>query len=207
VYGLTRMRRGFSVASMLLAGVAISLFFSSLILFLQYISDFTHSFRILRWLMGGMKITGYETVLNLLPFVLVGLAIVLWLTHELNLMMTGDDMAVSRGVNVKRTRTLLFFATSLMVGSVVAVCGPIGFVGMMAPHICRLMVGSNHRILMPASFLFGGFFLVLCDTFARTLVAPAEIPVGVITALLGGPFFLWLLLSGSLNRTGFLQED
>lgn len=207
VYGLTRMRRGFSVASMLLAGVAISLFFSSLILFLQYISDFTHSFRILRWLMGGMKIAGFDTVFNLLPFVVTGSAIVLWLTHELNLMMTGDDMATSRGVNVKRTRTLLFFATSLMVGSVVAVCGPIGFVGMMAPHICRLMVGSNHRILMPASFLFGGFFLVLCDTFARTLVAPAEIPVGVITALLGGPFFLWLLLSGSLGKTGFLQSE
>jgi iron complex transport system permease protein len=79
------------------------------------------------------------------------------------------------------------------VGGVVSVCGPIGFVGMMAPHICRLMVGANHRILAPTALIFGGAFLALCDTLARTLIAPAEIPVGVITALLGGPFFLWLL--------------
>jgi iron complex transport system permease protein len=91
-------------------------------------------------------------------------------------------------------RTVLFFAVSLMVGGVVAVCGPIGFVGLMAPHISRLLVGANHRYLAPASLLFGGAFLTLCDTLARTVIAPAEIPVGVITAILGGPFFLWLLI-------------
>ena len=85
-------------------------------------------------------------------------------------------------------------------GGIVSVCDPIAFVGMMAPHICRLLVGENHRRLAPASFLFGGVFLVVCDTLARTVIAPAEIPVGVITALLGGPFFLWLLLSGTAER-------
>lgn len=206
VYGLTLARRGFTTASMLLAGVAISFFFSSLILFLQYISDFTHAYRIMRWLMGGLEVLGFETVLNLLPFVIAGSAILLYLTHELNLMMTGEEMAASRGVDVKRVRTFLFFATSLMVGSVVALFGPIGFVGMMVPHICRLLIGANHCYLAPASFFFGGTFLVLCDTLARTVIAPAEIPVGVITALLGGPFFVWLLVGGTLARGGFLEK-
>ena len=200
VYGMTRVKKGFSTATMLLAGVAASFFFSSMILFMQYISDFTNSFRILRWLMGGLEIVGYRPVMNILPFVLVGSVIVSFLTHELNLMITGEDIAISRGVNVRRVRSLLFFAVSLMVGGVVSVCGPIGFVGMMSPHICRLLVGPDHRYLIPASFMFGGAFLTICDTISRTLIAPAEIPVGIITALLGGPFFLWLLLSGTTER-------
>lgn len=201
VYGFTRIKPGFSTATMLLAGVAISFFFSSLILFIQYLSDFTLSFRILRWLMGGLEVVGFETVLDMLPFVVTGSAIIVYLAHELNLLTTGEDLAVSRGVDTKKTKRLLFFATSLMVGGVVAICGPIGFVGMMAPHICRLLIGPDHRYLAPATLLFGGLFLTLCDALSRTLIAPAEIPVGVITALLGGPFFLWLLLGGKSERS------
>jgi iron complex transport system permease protein len=202
VYGLTRCRRGFSTATMLLAGIAASMFFSSLIMFLQYLSDFTQSFRILRWLMGGLQVVGYESLFHLLPFFVIGTAVLLLLGHELNLLATGDDIAASRGVNVAGTKRLLFLATSLTVGGIVAVCGPIGFVGMMGPHICRLLVGANHRYLIPASLLFGGLFLALCDTLARVLIAPAEIPVGVITALLGGPFFMWLLLRSAWARQG-----
>ena len=198
---LTRLRRGCSTATLLLAGVAVSFFFSSLILFLQYISDFSDTFRIIRWLMGGVEVSGYDSVLGLAPFVAVGCGMVFWLTNDLNLMTVGEDFAVSRGVAATRTKTLLFFCTSLTVGGVVSVCGPIGFVGMICPHICRLLVGHNHRHLAPATFLFGGVFLVLCDTVARSLVAPAEIPVGVITALLGGPFFLWLLVRGRQEST------
>jgi iron complex transport system permease protein len=186
---------------MLLAGVAVSFFFSSLILFLQYLSDFAQSFRILRWLMGGLEILGFDSVLSLFPIVLIGVAILSLLRHELDLLTTGDDLATSRGVAVKKVRALLFVITSLMVGGVVAVCGPIGFVGMMAPHICRLLTGWNHSHLLPATFLFGGAFLTLCDTLARTLIAPVEIPVGIITALLGGPFFIWLLLSSPYTRS------
>jgi iron complex transport system permease protein len=123
------------------------------------------------------------------------------LLRELNLFMLGEDIAISRGVDVRRVKQLLFFAASLMIGAVVAVCGPIGFIGMMAPHICRLIVGAEHRILGPAAFCFGGAFLVFCDTLSRILIAPAEIPVGVITSLLGGPFFLWLLLRGSSEKS------
>jgi iron complex transport system permease protein len=195
VYGLTRTKRGFSTATMLLAGVAINFFFSSLILFLQYQSDPTRTFRILRWMMGGLEnVVSFREVLGVLPFVVSGCLILFAMTHELNLLTTGEELAASRGVEVDRTKKLLFFAASLMVGGVVAVCGPIGFVGLMVPHMCRLLVGPDHRWLAPATLVFGGAFLVLCDTVARTILAPAELPVGIITALLGGPFFLWLLL-------------
>lgn len=200
VYGLTRMKRSFTTATMLLAGVAMSFLFSSLILFIQYMSGFIHSFRILRWLMGSLENVGYQSVLEMLPFVISGGLIILYLSQELNLLLTGEEIAHSRGVEVKAVKRTLFFAASLMVGGVVAICGPIGFVGMMVPHICRLMIGADHRWLAPATLLFGGAFLAICDTVSRTLIAPVEIPVGVITALLGAPFFLWLLLRGESER-------
>ena len=207
VYGLTLLKRGFPTGALLLAGVAVSLFFTSLILFVQYLSDFTGSFRVIRWLMGNMDVLGFGPVLGMLPFVGSGCLILLLMGRELDLMSLGDDIAISRGVNVPVVKKTLFFATSLMVGGVVAVCGPIGFVGMMVPHICRLIVGSNHRHLAPACVLFGGSFLVACDVLARTLIAPAQIPVGIVTALLGGPFFLWLLLGNALGYRGFLEGE
>jgi len=194
VYGLTKIKKGFSAGTMLLAGIAVNFFFSSLILLLQYISDFTQSFMVIRWLMGSIDVTGYRVPISMLIFTSAGVIIIYFQSLKLNLMSISDEMAITRGVDVKGTRKIIFFATSIMVAAVVAFCGPIGFVGLMAPHICRLLVGHDHKILTPASVLFGGAFLALCDTVARTLIAPAEIPVGVITALLGGPFFIWLLL-------------
>jgi len=164
-------------------------------------SDFTQSFRIVRWLMGGVETIGYSSIWTLLPFMGIGTVIVFSSLRELDLLALGDDIAAGRGVEVKRTRRRIFIAASLLVGGVVSVCGPVAFVGMMAPHICRLIVGEGHTRLAPASFLFGGTFLVLCDTLARTVIAPAEIPVGVITALLGGPFFLWLLIGGAAEKS------
>lgn len=195
VYGLSKLRKDFTTYTLLLAGVAVSFFFSSLILLLQYLSEFTQIHRIVRWLMGGLEVTGYQVVANLSIMVLIGCVIIVAHRHELNLLLTGDEMATSRGANVQRIKTLLFFSTSLMIGGVVSVCGPIGFIGMMAPHMCRLVIGSDHAYLTPASLLFGGIFLMVCDTIARSVVPPVEIPVGIITALLGGPFFIWLLLS------------
>jgi iron complex transport system permease protein len=194
VYGLTRLRRGFSTVSMLLAGVAVNLFFSSLVMFIQYLSDFTATFQITRWLMGGLHVMGYRDLLGMLPFVGVGVGVLTVLTRELNLLTLGEELAASRGVNVHRVKLALFVVTSLCVGGVVAACGPIGFVGLVAPHLCRLLIGGNHRWLLPATCLFGGLFLTLCDTAARVLIAPAEIPVGIIMSLLGGPFFIWLLV-------------
>jgi iron complex transport system permease protein len=194
VYGLTKIKKGFSAGTMLLAGIAVNFFFSSLILLLQYISDFTQSFMIIRWLMGSIDVTGYGTPILMLIFTSTGVIIISSQSLKLNLTSISDEVAIARGVDVKGTRKIIFLATSIMVAAVVAFCGPIGFVGLMAPHISRLLVGPDHKILTPASVLLGGAFLALCDTIARTLIAPAEIPVGVITALLGGPFFVWLLL-------------
>jgi len=194
VYGISSMRTGFSLHTLLLTGIAISFFFSSLILLIQYLNDLPDAYRLIRWLMGSLSIVGYDAIWQLLPFIVVAVAVIFYLSHELNLLTTGDDIALSRGVNVRKTRFLLFVTTSLCIGAIVSLCGPIGFVGMMVPHICRLLIGQNHRWLIPASCLFGGSFLIICDTIGRLLIAPAEIPVGVITTLLGGPFFLWLLI-------------
>jgi iron complex transport system permease protein len=144
--------------------------------------------------MGELSVVGYHDVIQLLPFVAITLVFIIWRSRELSLLMAGDDIALSRGVAVKQTRYQLFLITSLCVGGIVAITGPIGFIGMMVPHMCRLMMGHDHRWLIPSSFMFGGAFLVVCDTLARLLLAPSEIPVGVITTLLGGPFFIWLLI-------------
>jgi iron complex transport system permease protein len=201
VWLLTRLRPTTSSMVLLLAGVAMSFFFSSLILLLQYTASLGDSYRIVRWLMGGLAGVGSREVVNLLPFVVVGIATIGWRARELDLLSTGSDLAASRGVDVARQRTVIFLGASVMVGGVVAACGPIGFVGMMAPHICRLLVGAEHRNLLPASCLFGGAFLAACDSLARIALAPAELPVGVLTAFLGGPFFLWLLLRRVASRT------
>lgn len=194
VWLLTRLRPEAATSTLLLAGVSLNFFFSSLILFLQYTASFADAYRVLRWLMGGLGGIDATSVIQMTPFVVLGMAVTFAFGRELDLLATGAELAASRGVAVARTRTWLFVATSVMVGGVVAACGPIGFVGMMSPHICRLLLGSGHRLLLPASAVFGGAFLVLCDTAARMVVAPAELPVGVITAFLGAPFFLWLLL-------------
>jgi len=194
VWLLTRLRPEATSSTLLLAGVSLNFFFSSLILFLQYTASFADSYRILRWLMGGLGGVDSSSVLQMAPFVVVGALVIVRFGRELDLIATGAEIAASRGVAVARTQTTLFLATSVMVAGVVAACGPIGFVGMMAPHICRLVLGPGHRLLLPASAVFGGAFLVACDTAARIVVAPAELPVGVITAFLGAPFFLWLLL-------------
>lgn len=193
VWKLSKVKNDSSIAKMLLAGLVVSFFFISLIMFIQYTSDLYQSMRITRWLMGGLFVYGYQSVIDMLPFVVLGVVGIWYFTNELNLLTTGEELAVSRGVDVRRTIKILFLLVSILVGAIVSVCGPISFVGIIAPHICRLFIGSDHRYLAPATFLFGGLFLTICDTAARVLVAPAEIPVGVITALIGGPFFLWLL--------------
>ncbi|MEK6238037.1 MAG: iron ABC transporter permease, partial [Planctomycetales bacterium] len=188
VCGLTQLGGARSAATMLLAGVAVSFFLSAVIMFLQYLSDYSHSFQMVRWLMGGVETVGFDSVWNLTPFVVSGTLILVFLRHELNLLLLGEELAAGRGVDVGRARALIFLATSLMVGGAVSVCGPIGFVGMITPHVCRLLVGADHKRLLPVAMLAGGTFLVVCDLVARTVIAPAELPVGIITSLLGGPF-------------------
>jgi cobalamin transport system permease protein len=200
VYLTAYAAAGLSSSTLLLAGVAVSFLFTSVILAIQYVGDVTTSFRIGRWLLGGLEVVGFAPVLHVLPFALIGIAILLAIPRELDLLVVGDESAAVRGVPVRAIKQLIFAAVSLMVGGVVATCGPIGFVGLVVPHIGRILLGPRHRTLGPFSVLAGGAFLVACDTVGRTVVAPIEIPVGIITALVGGPFFLALLVQGPTRR-------
>lgn len=195
VSALAKSTASLSISKMLLAGIAVSFLFISLILLIQYLSDISQSFRITRWLMGGLYIQGYEDVVNILPFAILSLASTLFFTNELNLFTTGEETAISRGVDADMVVRILFFIVCIVIGGIVSICGPIAFVGLIAPHICRLLIGWDHRSLTPATFMCGGLLLAACDTIGRTIAPPTEIPVGIITALIGGPFFLWLLYS------------
>ncbi len=193
ILGLAMSGYGRDVSTLLLAGIAISLSCSALILFVQYLADMTKTYRMVRWMMGGLAVVGYDKVLWLLPWTVVGVVVLLVLRWDLNLLLTGEELAASRGVDLKRLRIGVLGTTSAMVAALVAVTGPIGFVGLIVPHILRRWIGHDHLLLIPACLLGGGAFLAFCDLGARTVMAPAELPVGVLTALLGGPFFLWLL--------------
>ena len=198
VYALaTRPGRPISTSVLLLAGVTLNSFFSALILFVQYMAEFAETYRTVRWLMGDLDVGSFGPVVATLPLLLAAFAIFALLPSSLNLLSVGADTAATRGVDVARTQRLAFLSTSLATGAAVSLAGPIGFVGIVVPHLVRLMVGVDHRIVLPASALFGAAFLVACDLIARTLLAPIELPVGIVTALLGGPFFLWLLVRKS----------
>jgi iron complex transport system permease protein len=195
VYALAQARhRGLSTSVLLLAGVTLNAFLSALILFVQYFADFADTYRTLRWLMGDLDVSSYQPLLAALPLGVIAFAAFAWLARPLNLLSLGPDSAESRGLNVAFAQRAAFFSASLATGAAVSVGGPIGFVGIVIPHLVRLLVGPDHRLVLPASALFGAAFLVGCDLLARTLLAPVELPVGIITALIGGPFFLWLLI-------------
>ena len=198
VYALaTRPGRTMSTTVLLLAGVTLNAFFSALILFVQYSADFTQTYRTVRWLMGDLDVGSFAPIIASSPLVLAALGMFSVLPRSLNLLSVGTDVAATRGVDVGRTQRLAFFSASLATSAAVALAGPIGFVGIVVPHLVRLMVGVDHRVVLPASVLFGAAFLIGCDLVARTVLAPVEVPVGVVTAVLGGPFFLWLLVRRS----------
>ena len=195
VYALARAKHGgLSTNTLLLAGVTMNAFFSAMILFVQYFASFADTYRTLRWLMGDLDVSSYEPLLAALPTATVAFVVFAWLARPLNLLSLGPDSAESRGLDVARAQRAAFLSASLATGAAVSIGGPIGFVGIIIPHLVRLMVGPDHRLVLPAATLFGAAFLVGCDLIARTILAPVELPVGIITALLGGPFFLWLLI-------------
>jgi iron complex transport system permease protein len=193
VWSITRSRGGLQTAVMLLAGVVINFFFSSLVLFVQYLSDAHDSLRIMHWLMGSLAALETARLADLGFVVAMGAIFVMSLAPQIDLLTAGEELAASRGVRLKALKLEIFVAASVMVGTVVSLAGPIGFVGLMVPHACRMMLGWNHRRLTPAAFFAGGAFLALCDLASRLVLAPAEVPIGIVTAILGGPFFLWIL--------------
>lgn len=194
VYFLAQARhRGLSTTVLLLAGVTLNAFFSALILFVQYLGSPGDLFRALRWLMGDLDVASYGPIVSALPFIAMAFVGFAWLARPLNLLSIDAEAAGSRGVDVGRAQRVAFFSASLATGAAVSIAGPIGFIGIIVPHLVRLMTGADHRLVLPASTFFGAAFLVACDAVARTAMAPLELPVGIITAIIGGPFFLWLL--------------
>ncbi len=180
-------------STLLLAGVTLNLLFGSLILLIQYCSDPYSAFMMFRWLLGGVDVASYREAGLAGAVVAAGALVLTAQARRLNLLSMGEMTAAHLGVSVERTRLVCLGVASLMTAAVVAFSGPIGFVGLIVPHALRRVIGPDHRILLPSAAMAGAGFLVVCDAAARTVLAPSEIPVGVITSLLGAPFFLWIL--------------
>lgn len=192
VYSLARVGKKVVVPTLLLAGVAMSSFLLSVISFLMVLNAEDID-KIYMWLMGNFANKDWQNILLSAPFIFIGVIILFALSKEMNAMVFGESTAQHLGINLGKMQIIILIATSLATAGAVAVCGAIGFVGLIIPHIVRIFVGPDHRILLPLSFLAGGIFMIITDTIARTLMGSQEIPVGVITALFGGPFFLYLL--------------
>ena len=187
--------RRLSSFTLLLAGVSINSIAMATILFLHNLASLSQSFAITRWLMGGIEAVEYRVVAGIAAVVLPVCVLVFLRARDWNLLAAGEEWASARGVAASKLLVAGYIAGSIMTGTVTAFTGPIGFIGLIVPHGLRLALGADHRLLIPCSFLIGAAFLTVCDTLARTVLAPTEIPVGVITAMLGGPFFIWLLRS------------
>lgn len=195
VMGIASEGRRMSSFTLLLAGVSINTICLAAILFLQYVASFGQTFAIVRWLMGGIDAVSYAALGWFAAAIVPAVAFVFLRARDWNLMAVGEDWAAARGVAVPRLMLTGYVLGSFLAGTVTALTGPIGFVGLIVPHALRLKLGADHRLLLPCSFFAGAAFLAICDTIARTALAPTEVPVGVVTALLGGPFFIWLLRS------------
>lgn len=196
IYLLARGRGNLTTLELLLAGVTLGTMFSALILAVRYFASPNLLVNMDRWTMGGLDVVGYYELGGMLPFYLPGMALLLAQARGLDQLAFGAELAQGRGVNVGRLRQMAFLGASLVTAAIVSISGPIGFVGLIVPHAVRRLTGPDHRLLMPCAMLGGGGFLVLCDMLARTIIAPTELPVGILTSLLGGPFFLYLLFQG-----------
>lgn len=192
VYRLARVGRTTPTTNLILAGVAVSSFATALSSFLMLTSE-GELRRALVWLMGGASMNGWKPVLALLPFILPGLGLLLLSGHALNVLQFGEEQARQMGLRVDRLRFLVITAASLTTAAAVAFAGIIGFVGLIVPHLVRFLWGADYRRILPVAILSGAAFLLFADVLSRIVLRPNEIPVGIVTALAGAPFFLWIL--------------
>jgi len=183
--------------TLLLAGVIVNAFFSAVIMFFISISSNADLHNIAFWLMGDMSLADGDKIMLMGLLLAAGTGVVYCYARQLNLIVAGEETAMQLGVDVKRTKIVLFFAGSLMTAVAVSFTGIIGFVGLVIPHMMRMALGTDHRLLLPASLLFGASFLVIADTIARVIFPGMELPVGVVTALCGAPYFIYLLRTRS----------
>lgn len=189
VYFISKNR----INTMLLIGVMLSFISASAVMFIMAVAGTSELHSIVFWIMGSLGETNSEYIYITSTFILCGVAIAIFYSGQMNALLVGEEGASHLGVNVEKTKKMLFFTASLLTGLSVSLSGIIGFVGLVVPHFMRIFFGSDHRITVIASFLTGGIFLILCDTLARTIIMPMELPVGVITGIIGGVIFIYFL--------------
>jgi iron complex transport system permease protein len=202
VYFLARSGGQIPITTLILAGVAVGSFASALTSFLMLRSQ-GELRRAIAWLLGGFSIGGWEPVWAVLPYVLIGLSILCISGHALNVLQFGDDQAQQLGISVERTKLILIAAASLVTAAAVSFSGIIGFVGLIVPHLVRILWGPDYRRLIPLSILGGATVLLIADLLARVIMSPEALPVGVLTALAGAPFFLWVLRRSRGAQLGY----
>jgi iron complex transport system permease protein len=195
IWQMARVGQQLPPATLVLAGVVVSMFCSAASLLVQATADFTELSRMLRWMMGGLEGRRMTVVQTAAVPIAVGLVVVWAKARSLDALAAGEDAAASVGVAVGATQRVVLAAAAVLVGVSIALGGPIGFVGLVVPHALRALLGPDHRLLVPAAALGGGALVVACDLLARTVIAPAQLPTGAVTALLGGPFFLAILVA------------
>lgn len=191
VYNISKVGKKVPVATLLLSGIAVSQTLSAAMSIIMILNKQSMD-QIMFWTMGSLNGKGWGQIITVLPYSLLGIALLFTTCRELDIMLTGEETAIQLGVNVESLKKKVLFASTVITAAVISVTGIIGFVGLVVPHVVRMIAGPKHRILMPLSLLFGGTFLIICDTAARS-IAVWEIPVGIITSLCGGPFFIYLL--------------
>ena len=192
VYNVARVGNKMPIEILLLSGIAISFLCNSLISLIMILKKEAMD-KIIYWTLGSLNTSSYKQILLIAPIVVLGSLFIYRRYKDLNILSMGEEDAYSLGVEVEKVKKELIIISSLIVATLVSVTGIIGFVGLIIPHIARMIVGSNHRELIPFSFILGALFLVVCDTISRTIIAPGELPVGAVTALLGAPYFMYLL--------------
>jgi iron complex transport system permease protein len=191
VYKLSQVSGKTSPETLILAGVALAAFCAAILSLIIILSGNLQA--IYFWLLGSLSAATWTNVITVVPYAIFGTAVAYFYSKELNALLLGEEMAMTLGVDVERTRLVLIGAASLMTAAAVSVSGLIGFVGLIVPHFIRLLIGPNHRFLIPISALSGMLLMVVTDALSRTVLAPTEIPIGIIMALVGAPFFLYLL--------------
>ncbi len=187
-------------STLLLAGVTVNLVGASFLLLMEYFTDANRIMEIIRWMMGDMAVVGWAKPVFLLVPWAAGMLLVLRRTGVLNQIAQGDDLAATRGVAVRRERNILLAAAAILAGATVGVAGPVGFVGLIVPHSMRRLAGADYRYLVPASALGGMLLMVVADSISRVVISPAELPIGIVMSMVGGPFFLMLLLKKGRRR-------
>ncbi|HLR21528.1 MAG TPA: iron chelate uptake ABC transporter family permease subunit [Tissierellaceae bacterium] len=198
VYNIARIRNQVPVTTLLLAGIAVGQFFTAIMSFLMMLDDRAMT-KIIYWTLGSLSGKGWDPIIKTSIPLILSMIVINFFAKDLNIMLTGEESAKSLGVDIEKTKRYILLLGTLITSLAVSISGIIGFVGLIIPHIVRLLLGPDHRILLPASALLGGVFMIFTDTIARTIISPVEIPVGIITALFGGPFFIYLLRSRKKN--------